>query len=80
MKVTHCAPDVVGCRWLNLKISDKPPYGTIKGNVFVDLPDEHRKLKIAIRGLLVDKDFKVKTLDPTAASAEAGASAACSGC
>ena len=74
LKVTHCVPDVAGCRWLNLKISDKPPYGTIKGNVFVELPDEHKKLKIAVRGLLVEKDFKIKTLDPPAASAEAAKS------
>ena len=64
VKASSCVPDVAGCRWLNLRISDKPPYGTIKGNVFVELPDEHKRLKVAIRGLLVKKDFKVKTLDP----------------
>jgi len=62
-KLLPCLPESAGCRWLELTISDRQPLGTIKGNVWVELPAQHKRLQIALRGLFVDKDFKVKTLD-----------------
>jgi hypothetical protein len=64
VKKLACIPESPSCRWLELTISDKQPIGTIKGNLWVELPAEHKRLQIALRGLFVDKDFKVKTLDP----------------
>jgi hypothetical protein len=63
-KLLPCIPESVSCRWLELTISDKQPMGTIKGNLWVELPAEHKRLQIALRGLFVAKDFQVKTLDP----------------
>jgi hypothetical protein len=65
-KVTPCQPEAGACRWLELTISDKQPLGTIKGNLWIDLPDKRQRLQIALRGLLVDKDFKVNNLDANA--------------
>ncbi len=59
-----CVPDVKGCQWLSLAISSSQSKGTIKGDVFVELPDEHKQLKIGLRGLLLDKTATIKTLDP----------------
>jgi len=78
VKVGNCIPDKVGCKWVTLVVSNKQQLGTLKGNLFVDLGNEHKKLKIALRGLLVDKDFKVKTLDPNEAMQNSGKSLASS--
>jgi hypothetical protein len=63
-KLLPCLPESAGCRWIELTISDKQPMGTIKGNIWVELPTQHKRLQIALRGLFVSKDFKVRTLDP----------------
>ncbi len=75
VKVNNCVPDKTGCKWVTMTISERQQLGTIKGNLFVELGgSEHKKLKIGLRGLLVDKDFKVKTLDPNEAMQSEGKS------
>jgi hypothetical protein len=65
VKVGACVPDRPSCHWLTLKLTKNQP-GSIKGNLFVTLPDTKQKLKISVRGLLVDKNFETKPLDPKA--------------
>ena len=62
-RITPCQPESDGCRWLELTISNEQSLGTIKGNVWVTFAEQNRKLQIALRGLIVEKDFKVKTID-----------------
>ena len=68
--MTPCQPEADGCRWLELTISKTQPLGTIKGNLWIELPDRHQRTQIALRGMLVDNDFKAKTLDPAALSSK----------
>jgi hypothetical protein len=71
VNVLPCLPDHEACRMLQVTISPKQTLGTIKANLWVDLPEEKQKLQIALRGLLVDEDFQVKTLDPNSLQAPA---------
>ena len=76
-KVSRCQADSVNCRLLQLIVSDRQPMGIIKGDIFVELPQQKQRLKIGLRGLLVDKDFVVKTLPSSsdAASTDTSGSA-----
>src|SRR5581483_8535227 len=63
--IQPCAPAVAGCRWLDLTLSNEQPVGSIKGNIYIELPTQQQKIKIGVRGLLLAKEAKLKTLDPS---------------
>lgn len=63
VKASNCIPAKAGCRWITFKMAKTQPMGSIKGNLFVSLPNTRQKLKISLRGLLVDKDFQAKPLE-----------------
>jgi len=74
-RVTACEPATRGCRWLQLTISKDQPLGSIKGSLLIEFPEQRRTLRIAVTGLMVRDDFKVKTLDPEAVANGAASSA-----
>jgi len=57
------------CQMLVLKVEDQQP-GSIKGHVWIELPEFHQRLHLAVWGLLVPKDSKVKNLDEMRAAQE----------
>ena len=71
-QVEACQPAADSCKMLVLDISDKQS-GTIQGHVWIDLPEYKQKLHLALFGLLVAQDVKVKTLDPEKLAKEGGA-------
>jgi hypothetical protein len=79
--VKSCEPADAGCRWLEVTISKDQPLGGIKGNLEIELPDEGKDLRVAVTGLMVRDDFKVKSVDAAdlaKVSAAAGGSASTS--
>lgn len=70
-KATPCVPAAAGCRWLELTISDQQTMGLLKGDVVVSFAHEQRKLDIAVKGFLAEKDFVTKKVDQETLNAEA---------
>jgi hypothetical protein len=60
------------CRMLILRVADQQP-GPIKGHVWIEFPEYHQRLNLAMWGLLVPADLKVKTLDEAMAAQGADA-------
>ena len=54
-----CIPAAQGCRMIRLTLSDKQPLGTVKGKLWIDLPDSHEQLPVSLWGMFLDKDTKV---------------------
>lgn len=69
--VTGCQPESAACRLIVVTLDKGQPLGSIKGNVWVELPEHKQNLQIALRALLVNADLKVKTLDPEQLNAQA---------
>jgi hypothetical protein len=80
-KAFSCEPPSKGCQVIEIAISKKQPIGTLKGNLWIDLPEKKQRLQIPVRGLLVEADFQVKHVerakfDPTNESAQDSATSA----
>jgi hypothetical protein len=75
--VLPCVPAKPGCQLLKLTIADDQTLGTIKGDVDVAFPDDGKSMRIAVWGLLIDKDTQIEKLDSAdlAKSAKGGAGA-----
>jgi hypothetical protein len=75
--VLPCIPAKQGCQLLKLTIADDQTLGTIKGDVDVAFPDDGKSMRIAVWGLLIDKDTQIEKLDSAdlAKSSKAGAGA-----
>jgi hypothetical protein len=75
--VLPCVPAKPGCQLLKLTIADDQTLGTIKGDVDVAFPDDDKSMRIAVWGLLIDKDTQIEKLDSAdlAKSAKGGAGA-----
>lgn len=67
-RIYPCIPAEKACQTISLTVSDDQPSGTIKGRLWVDLPDEKQRLPINLWGLIVAKDFKIGTIDDSAHS------------
>jgi len=64
--ISPCIPAEKACQMVSLTVSDEQPSGTVKGRLWVDLPDQKQRLPINLWGLIVAKDFKIGTIgDPT---------------
>ncbi len=74
--VEPCNPEREGCKLVKLVFSDDQALGTIKGAINVDFPDYRQSMRIAVWGLLVDKDTKIETLDAEKLAAAKSASSA----
>jgi hypothetical protein len=61
--VVPCEPQREGCKTLFFQLSDIKTPGAINGRIKIDLPEFSRQLVLAIWGVIVPKDFQVKTLD-----------------
>ena len=62
--IASCSPEgEAGCKLLKLIVSDKQTLGTLKGSIDVGFPDHHKVMRIAVWGLLVDKNAKIEKLD-----------------
>lgn len=60
--VSPCVPAEKACQMVSLTISDDQPSGTVKGRLWVDLPDQKRRLPINLWGLILAKDVKIGTI------------------
>ncbi|TDR43268.1 hypothetical protein DFR29_107281 [Tahibacter aquaticus] len=78
VKISDCEPAAVGCRWLNLKISDQQPLGYLKGRVYVELPDYGKTLPIQVWGVMLSETTQVKDAAEEMKKAEASTVAAAS--
>lgn len=57
-----CLPAAENCKMVRITISDKQPSGTVKGDLWVDLPDLHQRLPVRLGGIIVAKDFKIGSI------------------
>lgn len=71
-KILPCSPEIRGCRTISLKISDQQPAGSIKGKISIELPDFKQRLTIAVWGLIVSKDVRIKSVDDIQSANAAG--------
>jgi hypothetical protein len=74
--VLPCVPAKPGCQLLKLTIADDQTLGTIKGDVDVAFPDDDKSMRIAVWGLLIDKDTQIEKLDSADLASGAGATSA----
>jgi hypothetical protein len=58
-----CVPPVAGCRMVQLTIADDQPLGSVKGKLWVDLPEFHQRLPIALWGMLVAKETQIEKVE-----------------
>jgi hypothetical protein len=76
-QLAPCEKPGGSCQMLIVKVEDQQA-GAIKGHVWIELPDFHQRLHLAMGGLLVARDAKIKTIDleklahDEAAAAEGG--------
>jgi|SRR5579885_485888 hypothetical protein len=73
-QVDSCEKTGKSCQMLILRVADQQP-GPIKGHVWIELPEYQQRLNLAVWGLLVPADLKVKTLDADAIAQQAAAAA-----
>ena len=62
-EVLPCEPATAGCKLLRVRLTDEQTAGVINGRVLVDLPDLGHELPIAIEGLLIKQNAKIKELN-----------------
>jgi len=77
-EVTSCAPQREGCKTLVVRLADVRTPGAINGRMKIELPEFSRQLIVAVWGVAVPKDFKVKSLDAEELQHEAAAKGAIS--
>jgi len=75
-RLLPCEPAKSGCQIVELTVAEAQPAGTIQAHAWIDLPDFHQKLHVALFGLLVSKDVQIKTLDPEKLQSDASSSGA----
>ena len=65
VKVMPCEPATDDCRLIRLTVADDQNLGTLKGKLWVELPDYKQKMPIAVWGMLVGKDAQIEKVDAT---------------
>ncbi len=58
-QLSPCVGDKSGCQLLTLVISDQQPAGAILGHVWIDFPDYHQRMNLAVWGLIIAKDMQI---------------------
>ena len=61
-EIIPCQPNVSDCKLLQLTLSNKQPFGLLKGSLTISFRGLSEKLQIPITGWLLDKNLKIKTL------------------
>lgn len=69
VSVVACVPKKIGCRDLQIDISNQQVLGRLQGEVKVELPELKRVLPIQIVGMLLSPDVKVVDLNEEAEKA-----------
>jgi hypothetical protein len=62
-KVIPCEPAAPGCRIVQLVISNDQPLGSLKGKLWVELPEYKQRMPIALWALLVSKDTEIEKME-----------------
>ena len=74
-KVLPCVGRTSGCRLLDLNVPDQENIGAVQGEVLLDLPDFGKRLRVAVWGLQIDKEMKIRSMDEELKKQEASRSA-----
>jgi hypothetical protein len=63
VKLVPCMAQKVGCRLLSLNVPDQDHIGAVQGEISLDFPDYGKRLRVAVWGMLLDKEMKVHSMD-----------------
>lgn len=58
-----CVPAQAGCKIVKLVIADDQPLGSVKGNLWVELPQYKQRMPIAVWGMLIAKQTEIDKVD-----------------
>lgn len=58
-----CVPAQAGCKIVKLVIADDQPLGAVKGKLWVELPQFHQRLPIAVWGMLVARQTQIEKVN-----------------
>lgn len=65
-----CQPATVDCKMIRLTVSDAQPTGSLKGTLWIDLPDYGTKLPVTTWGFLISKDYQIRRIENESAQSE----------
>lgn len=68
--IGECAPIQKGCKLLTLVISDQQAAGAILGHAWIDFPDYHQRMNLALWGLIVPKDMEIPKIEKMSEGAD----------
>lgn len=74
-KLLPCTPQAAGCRNLNFVVPEKQAPGAIRGAISLELPEYGKRLRVAVWGLLLAKETKVRSMDEVMKEREKSAEA-----
>lgn len=69
-EILPCIPAAIDCKMIRLAVSKTQPAGSLRGTLWVELPDYKKKLPITTWGFLVAKDYQIQKVKDLAAQSE----------
>lgn len=70
-----CRPKQAACRMVRIRVSEKQPAGSLKGELMVGLPGYQRRLPVYTWGMLIPKGYKIPSLNEKMKETEAASAA-----